>query len=194
MQNLSHYLKYRFRLASPLTQTTLSERLALKQYAANRKIVVEIGVFHGVNTLSLRDGMSAEGTIIAVDPFSRSFFGIRGYGWARRIAHREVSKSRNGTILWVEDTGVNAPKRQEVARLLPIDFIFIDGDHSWEGLKGDWESWSANIKVNGIVCLHDSANRANCGSERYTNEVILKDNRFELIKVVDSLTILQRSI
>jgi hypothetical protein len=164
----------------------------LREFATGKKRLAEIGVFHGVNTRSFREVMAPDAVLIAVDPFYRSFFGIRGYGWARRIAHREVSKAKNGRVVWIEDTGKNTPSRSEVSHILPVDFIFIDGDHSWEGLQGDWESWSAQVSLNGIMALHDSCNRNGAGSERFTAEVILHDRRYKKLHTVDSLTILQR--
>jgi hypothetical protein len=163
----------------------------LRSYASGRRRLCEIGVFHGVTTCVLREAMAADGVLVAVDPFLSSFFGLRGYGWARRIARREVGKVRNGRVLWVEDTGEKAPFHKEVADLLPMDFLFIDGDHSWESLKADWEAWNGRVASDAIVALHDSCNCDNNGSERYTNEVILKDSRFAKLVSVDSLTVLK---
>ena len=190
--NSLHYLGYLVGLSPPLTQTTADEREALCRLAAGKRRLAEVGVFHGVNTRALRQAMANDGVIIAIDPFQRSFFGLRGYGWARRIAHREVARVVNGRVLWVEDTGASAPSRADVAAYLPVDFIFIDGDHSWEGVEGDWNAWSPQIAPGGVVALHDSRNRDGAGSERFTNEVILKDARFELVATVDSLTVLRR--
>jgi predicted O-methyltransferase YrrM len=39
----------------------------------------------------------------------------------------------------------------------PIDLIFIDGDHSYEGVKHDWELFSPHVKPFGIVLFHDTA-------------------------------------
>jgi predicted O-methyltransferase YrrM len=39
---------------------------------------------------------------------------------------------------------------------LPIDLIFIDGDHSYEGVKRDWELFLPHIKPSGIVVFHDT--------------------------------------
>ena len=178
-------------LEAPITQTSIAERDTLKEFASGKNRIAEIGVFHGVNTLTFREVMATDAALIAIDPFERSFFGIRGYGWARRIAHREVLKSNNGSVVWIEDFGSKTPSRQDVKHLLPVDFIFIDGDHSWEGLQGDWLSWSSHIIKGGIVALHDSRNCNNCGSEKFTNEVILKDNRFQFVKAIDSLTVIQ---
>jgi hypothetical protein len=90
MFNSLHYINYRLGRAQPPTQTSLEERQALRKFASGRKRLAEIGVFHGVNTRQFREVMDEDGVLIAIDPFIRSFFGFRGYGWARRIAHREV--------------------------------------------------------------------------------------------------------
>ena len=45
-----------------------------------------------------------------------------------------------------------AAKRLEGA----FDLIFIDGDHSLEGIKQDWADWSDRVQPDGIVALHDT--------------------------------------
>ena len=35
------------------------------------------------------------------------------------------------------------------------DMVFIDGDHSYEGCKGDIEAWVPVIKPGGILAVHD---------------------------------------
>lgn len=36
-----------------------------------------------------------------------------------------------------------------------IDFIFFDGDHSYDGIKTDWEQWSPKLKSGAVVIFHD---------------------------------------
>lgn len=36
-----------------------------------------------------------------------------------------------------------------------VDFLFIDGDHSYEGCAGDIIAWTPNMKVGGFVAVHD---------------------------------------
>lgn len=192
MFNSVHYFKYKLGLAAALTQTSDAERASLRRHADGLQRLVEIGVYHGVNTRVFREVMHPGGVVIAVDPFDRSWCGIRGYGWARRIAHAEVGKPSNGRVIWVECFGKDAPERPEVKPFLPVDFIFIDGDHSYEGLRGDWQAWKNHVAPGGVVALHDSNNRNMCGSERFTKEVILADGDFRLVEVVDSLTMLKR--
>lgn len=192
MLNSLHYLKYRLGLAAALTQTTAAERACLGRHAQGKRRLAEIGVYHGVNTRAFRSGMHPEGVLLAVDPFPRSFFGVRGFGWARRIAHREVDRINNGQVLWIERLGKNVPALAEARPFLPVDFIFIDGDHSRAGLEGDWLAWKDHIAAEGVVALHDSRGRPGWGSESYTQEVILRDPLFSVLEEVDSLTVLRR--
>jgi predicted O-methyltransferase YrrM len=39
---------------------------------------------------------------------------------------------------------------------LPIDFLLIDGDHSYDGVKRDWELFLPHVKPTGIVVFHDT--------------------------------------
>jgi predicted O-methyltransferase YrrM len=37
----------------------------------------------------------------------------------------------------------------------PVDMVFIDGDHSYEGCAGDIVNWLPHVKAGGILALHD---------------------------------------
>lgn len=36
-----------------------------------------------------------------------------------------------------------------------IDFLFLDGDHSYEGIKADWENYGQMVRPGGVVAMHD---------------------------------------
>lgn len=36
-----------------------------------------------------------------------------------------------------------------------IDLLFIDGDHSLDGIVGDLDAWMFHVKRNGIIAFHD---------------------------------------
>ena len=40
-----------------------------------------------------------------------------------------------------------------------VDLVFIDGDHSYNGAKGDILAWLPNIKPGGIIAVHDYGKR-----------------------------------
>jgi predicted O-methyltransferase YrrM len=190
MRVLRHFLLWSAGLAAPETQTTAAERDCLARHAAGRRRVAEIGVWHGVTTCRLRAALAADGVLFAVDPFPR---GRLGMSFQRVIAHREVGRVPNGSVRWLEMTGAEAARAVEPG----VDLVFIDGDHSYEGLRADWEAWADRVAVGGVVALHDSRDTperriAGAGSVRYTSEHILHDPRFTAIEAVDSLTVVRR--
>src|SRR6185503_4484059 len=189
MRVMAHFLLWSLGLARPETQTSDAERDCLAHHAGGKKRLVEIGVWHGVTTCRLRQAMSSDGILFAVDPYP---IGRLGFSAQQIIAHREVSRVLNGSVRWIRATGAEAARYYSTSGGETIDFVFIDGDHSYEALRGDWEGWSPFIAKGGIVALHDShssnARQINdAGSVIFTNEVILLDPRFELIEIVDTL-------
>lgn len=194
MRPIPHLILWRLGLARAETQTTEAERDCLARYAEGRARLVEIGVWHGVTTRRLRAVMARDGLLYAVDPYAK---GRLGFSAQRYIAQRVVRKVRNGNVRWVRQTGQAAGKAHVAAGGDPVDFVFIDGDHSYEALRGDWEAWADLIAPGGIVTLHDSQSTPerdidDAGSVCYTRDVIVRDSRFEVVETVDSLTVLRR--
>jgi predicted O-methyltransferase YrrM len=189
-----HFLLWLIGLARAETQTTEAERECLVRYATGRRRVAEIGVWHGVTMRLLLAAMHPSGTYFAIDPYPVGRF---GFSPQRVIARAGLGRAKQKTIRWLRTTGSLACV-DPVVREAPIDFLFIDGDHSYEGLRGDWEGWSGLIGEDGVVALHDSRPTPtrpihDAGSVRYTAGVIRMDPRFQVIAEVDSLTVLQRS-
>lgn len=194
MQTLRHFLKWSAGLALAETQTSAAEQACLERQAHGRGRLVEIGTWHGVNTARLRRVMTPDGVLWAVDPYPK---GRLGFSMQRVIARREVARVSNGRVVWVRTTGKDAARRYAAEANPPVQFLFVDGDHSYEGLRGDWEGWSGLIADDGVVALHDSRPTParpieGSGSVVYTRDVILHDPRFEVAEVVESLTVLRR--
>ena len=66
-----------------------------------------------------------------------------------------------------------------------LDFVYIDGDHSYEGAKSDIELYYSKVKQNGLIAGHD-----------YENEDIIKavkelleDKGIEIFSDVDTTDI-----
>ena len=77
----------------------------------------------------LRHVMAPDGVLFAIDPFPG---GRAGLSYQRPIAHGEVRRVRNGTVVWLRTTGALAASDPRVAAA-PFDFIFIDSDHTFDG-------------------------------------------------------------
>jgi predicted O-methyltransferase YrrM len=181
-------------LARAETQTSPSEQACLERHAGGLRRLVEVGTWHGVNTARLRRVMAPDGILWAVDPYAR---GRLGFSMQRVIARREVARVSNGEVVWVRTTGKDAARRWAAEANPPVEFLFVDGDHSYEGLRGDWEGWSGLVALGGLVALHDSRptptrNIEGSGSVVFTRDVILRDARIEVADVAESLTVLRR--
>jgi hypothetical protein len=59
-----------------------------------------------------------------------------------------------------------------------VDMVFIDGEHTYEGVKADIEAWLPKTKK--IICGHDY-------SDKWPGVKRAVDEHFENIKVADSI-------
>ena len=46
----------------------------------------------------------------------------------------------------------------------PLELLFIDGDHSYEGAKADFERWRAFVRPGGHVLFHDAVDTGGYGN------------------------------
>jgi predicted O-methyltransferase YrrM len=46
----------------------------------------------------------------------------------------------------------------------PVELLFIDGDHSYEGAKADFDRWSAFVRSGGHVLFHDAVDSGGYGN------------------------------
>ena len=170
MKRLVHFLKYQLGLVQAETSVTTAEWDCMASHASGRRCLVEIGVWHGVTTRRLRAVMASDGILYAVDPYPVERLGI---SLQRQIAHCEVGRVSNGRVEWVRETGA-AVARGLAAKLVGrVEFVFIDGDHSYDGLRADWEGWSKLVAPGGLIALHDSRSSPvrpidDAGSVRFT--------------------------
>lgn len=173
------------------TQTTAAERHLLSEYARGRTSLLEIGVFEGVSTRVIAEAMPATSKLVAVDPFFPGAFGVC---WSKLVARREASRASGKQVHFVELLSRDAFDAIQG----DFDFIFIDADHSLEGITTDWTLWSQRCSVGGVVALHDtratpaSPQVTRLGSFRYYNEVIRKVPSFREVASADSLSIVER--
>ena len=53
-----------------------------------------------------------------------------------------------------------------------LDYLFVDGDHSADGLRGDLAAWLPRVKVGGLVLIHDYERDVWPAVARVTDEVM----------------------
>jgi cephalosporin hydroxylase len=66
----------------------------------------------------------------------------------------------------------------------PIEFLMIDGDHTYEGVKRDFELYSPLVAVDGLIAFHDivpHATETGCEVDRFWNEVRQGQQHLEIV-------------
>ena len=119
------------------------------------RAILEIGTANG-GTLFLFSRVALEdATIISIDLPGGKFGG--GYPKWRGILYRSFALLDQRIHLLRADSH-DRETLEQVKRILDgkeIDFLFIDGDHAYEGVKKDFEFYSSLVKKGGIIALHD---------------------------------------
>jgi hypothetical protein len=54
----------------------------------------------------------------------------------------------------------------------PVGFLFIDADHSYNGVKCDWNAWRDRLGYRAKVAFHDYRNPSFEGVTRFADELI----------------------
>jgi predicted O-methyltransferase YrrM len=181
--NLAHAA----RLTGAFSATRQGELDCLARYAAGRQTGIEIGTFMGVSAARIAAALAPEGKLYCVDPYADcdALLTI-----CRRHLRRAGVWSK---VVMVRQTS------QDAAALLPArtDFMFVDGDHSWEGIALDWAIVRRCLAPGAIACFHDTSPPPespdeSCGSVRFFEEVIRVDSEFERVETHATLNVLRR--
>ncbi len=119
------------------------------------KVILEIGTADG-GTLFLFTRIATEdATIISVDLPRRIFGG--GYPKWREVLYKSFALSSQKIHL----LRMNSHEKWTVKQVTGIlggrklDFLFIDGDHKYEGVKRDFEMYSPLVRQGGMIAFHD---------------------------------------
>ena len=121
------------------------------------RTVLEIGTHRG-GTLYLWARLAQpDAILVSIDLPGGKFGG--GYSPFRTPIYRRFAQKRQKLHL-VKANSHSESTLEETKRLLSghqIDLLFIDGDHTYEGVKKDWEMYSPLVRSGGLVVFHDVA-------------------------------------
>jgi predicted O-methyltransferase YrrM len=166
------------------TEGRLLYRLAKK--CRGRGVIVEIGSWKGKSTIWLAHGSRASSgvKVHAVDPHTGSpehqdIVPVSTFDEFRQnIAQANVDDLVVPHVAFSEECAKTFDQ--------PVELIFIDGLHEWEGVKADFDSWAPKVIEGGVMVFHDST----CwdGVRRLVIDYVYKSRHFRNVGFSGSMT------
>jgi predicted O-methyltransferase YrrM len=185
----NHSLFGAINLRPAVAQHSLAERDLIRKTAAGARTIVEIGVAEGGSAYDARQVMDPQGTLTLIDPFPR----VAGINLTSFTARRLVDSVDRGRVTWVHKFSSDAVKSWAGE----IDLLLIDGDHSYEATRQDFEDWSPFVGPSGVVLFHDALLDApwmtsEFGSSQFVAELRKDESTWRLAEGADSLAAFRR--
>jgi len=133
------------------------EAALLAELAAGAQRVVEVGVYEASSAVVLCGVLDAGAELHLIDPFGHHPDALpAGWGATERASRRVVARASRGAdapqVVW------HVERSEDTARgwTLPVDLVFVDGDHSEAGCATDWDVWHRHVAPGGHVLFHDA--------------------------------------
>lgn len=150
----------------------------LARRSARRGNVVEIGSWKGRSTWFLARGLEDQASpfrVVAIDPH------LEG-----TQADFEQNVERHGIGARVD---AHVALSHDVVKDFsePVGMLWIDGDHSYAGVRRDFESWFPKLAVDGYVAFHDTVNLWH-GPTKLVRELLVSRDDLAEIGVFGSIT------
>jgi cephalosporin hydroxylase len=154
----------------------------------NPKYILEIGTANGGTLFCFCKLAKDDATIISIVLPEGKFGG--GYpDW--KIPIYQAFAKENQKLYLLRKNSHQQKTLEEVKKILnenQLDFLFIDGDHTYEGVKKDFEMYSPLVRKEGIIAFHDIVKHpfeTGCEVEKLWKEIKNSFNFKELIKDID---------
>jgi len=168
----------------PLQIPSEMEELLSIVKKSHPKIILEIGTAKGGTFFLLSQIASEDAHLISVDlPAEKG-----GYpNW--KIPFYKSFAKKNQKIELIKKDSHSKETLERIKKILKdrkIDFLFIDGDHSYEGVKKDFKIYAPLIRENGLIAFHDIVKhppKANCTVSKFWDEV---KNKYESVEIINN--------
>lgn len=131
------------------------------------RMTLEIGVHHG-GTFGVWQHLSDE--VIGVDA-------MRGTDATEFDPAVIIGNSHDAATVQAVENALDGQ---------PIDFLFIDGDHSYEGAQSDFETYGRLVAPDGIIAIHDinedgADSDPEAGVGRFWKDLILTHDTLSIV-------------
>lgn len=145
--------RWRFHIAPLQIRQEITALLDLLRRDPPRR-VLEIGTASGGTLFLLTRVSDAEAVLVSMDlPWGSG----GGYPpWREDLYSRFARPLQQVRLVQGDSHRQESLKRaREALTGDPVDFLLIDGDHSYDGALRDWEMYSPLVRPGGLIAFHD---------------------------------------
>ena len=177
----------------PHDQGMVLARLAAEVPASG--VVVELGSYKGKSTCYLAYGAKQSGAhVYAIDPWDL----LGNPNGKHRFAEPETRKAFDRVVRGMGYSSLITPIQgfsQEVAgwwAKIPgpkVDLLYIDGDHSYEAVMGDFVAWHPHLAENAVVAFDDLDTPKNPGVRKAVDLIKAQGNHKSFEVLCDRLAV-----
>lgn len=166
------------------TEMFLFESLVTLLEAKN---IVEIGVAHGDGTMYLCNGaMKTGGHVFGYDIWEKhgQLKQFRSYSNKEKVEKKLTDAGFNNfTLTKIDSIGQKEELKELIKKHCPdgIDFAFVDGDHSYRGIKNDFSIVYPLMKSTGVIVFHDTYMIDGCREFVYDLRTKYFDGSFDVV-------------
>lgn len=131
------------------------EMLELVKCANKAQYIMEIGTARGGTLYAFCKVAPNNATIISLDLPNGP------YGGGYDNQHKEIYKTfaHDQQTLHLVQANSHSPETVTIIKTIlgsnKLDFLFIDGDHTYDGVKQDFEMYAELVKPGGAIAFHD---------------------------------------
>jgi predicted O-methyltransferase YrrM len=148
------------------------------------RVVVEIGTARGGTFYAWCQAAQPDAVLVSIDLPGGPFGGaegpadlpiVRQYGRDKQLLH------------FIRSDSHHVQTRERVVEILKgreIDFLFIDGDHTYEGVRQDFEMYAPLVRSGCPIAFHDilpHSEQQGCEVDRFWNEIKTRYRHMEFI-------------
>jgi len=162
--------------------TSREELEWLSQAAKSARSIVEIGCWKGRSTKVLLE--ASDGFVHAIDHFKGT--DKTGDFWSGVMAkEQDVYSQFQKNVGHYPNLRVHKMSSTDASMFFQdgeLDMVFIDGDHTYKGVKEDIATWLPKVKKGGVICGHDY-------TSGWDGVIKAVDENFNEVEVVGSIWI-----
>ena len=141
-------------LIPPRNMHSAGEAALLAELAQGRRRAVEVGVYEGSSALVLAEALPLAAELHLIEPFGSGmdWWEPADEGAVKAVVGRAARRRGGPEVHWHVTTSEAAARDWR----LPVDLVFIDGDHSEAACRLDWDLWHPLVEPGGVVAFHDA--------------------------------------